>query len=530
MNPWSLILRRCFKKDKESVAQDVRIHKMSIRAFNTWFVAVVVCAACGWGGYTLYEQYVTYTAAMHADQMRAAQVEENRTRVTQALEAVGITPLQADNGFWYTYTDPLGDQSVYYFDPYLWSQQQELTADQLAELANMVASSSIADPSVMHAVPEDQLPPDLQFNDMLYNNPNATAGTFNNTQSALETTYSNGTATADQLWELSYMYEMQGEYAKRDAVNAVSCKLYKARCAGEIPVVLTGTVVDMAGRPVENASVTVLSHPELPATMTNSKGTYVIKLSVLPMEKIRVSAIKRNFTNGVASTIVLGAGRAEYQLDTIVLTSPIIIVTIDTAAHTVTDPKDTANPDGSFVLHATSSTYEIPAGAIVHASGAPYSGPVDVYLYEFTRDTVPASLITLDTFNSVIGYAGNLMQTLGMPYIQFFAPSGEELAVLKSHPMLLTYKIPGMQDMLDNFYKRPDGPLTDAQLQVILDASTRYAGFPITAQFLSQSQISTFPAFWVLDHEKGVWENQGMRLLDIQGTMQAPFYTIDDTH
>jgi hypothetical protein len=503
---------------------------MSVRAFNNFFLITLVCAALGYGAYDGYVHYIDYTASVRADQLRATQIDQNRALTTKSLEAVGVTSLQVSNGFWYTYTDAYGDQSVFYFDPYQWSQNDGLTSTDISELANAVASSTLYDPSSMHEVPESQLPSNLQFHNELYNMPNAAPGTFQDTQSALEAAYKKGMATADQLWELSYMYELQGDYSMRDAVNAASCKLYKMRCDGEIPVVLQGTVADMSGRPVQGASVSVLSHPELAAVVTDAKGAYQLKLSVLPMEKIRVSAEKRNYSNGVASTIVLSAGRKAYQMDTIVLTTPIIIVTLDTVNHTVTDAKDAANPDGSFVLHATSSTYEIPASAIVHTDGTPYAGLVDVYIYEFTRTTVPSSLTTLDTFNSVVGYAGNLMQTLGMPYIQFFTPGGQQLAVMRSHPMLLTYKIPGMQDMLDNFYQRPEGPLTQSQLQTILAASAGDPGFPITAEFLYKNNISTFPAFWILDQSRGVWENSGMRLLDVEGTMQAPFYTINDSH
>ena len=492
-------------------------------------VTIFICAlGAGYAGYYIYQVYQGTVAAVTADKARTVEINTNRARTTQALLGAGVNSLQASSGFWYTYTDANGNQSVAYFDPDQWALQEGLSDARIADLVRTIASSTVADRTAMHAVPANQLPANLQFHNNLYSNPNLAPGTYQRTQDILEAAYNNGTASEEQLWELSYMYELQGDYAKRDAVNAVSCKQYKVRCTGVIPIVLSGIVVDAAHRPVAGATVSVLSHPEVPAVTTDGKGGYSIKLSARAMEKIRVSAVKRNFSNGVVNALVLGPGRTTYALDPLVLTSPIVIVTIDTQKHTVTDPADTANPDGSFVLHATSSTYAIPAGAVVHADGSPYMGPVDVYLYEFTRDTVPESLVKLDTFNDVIGYAGNLMLTLGMPYIQFFTPSGEELAVMKSKPMLLTYHIPGMQDMRDNFYKRPEGPLTDKDLAKIIAASAGDPGFPVDAQFLANNGISTFPAFWVFDHKRGVWENQGMRLLDVQGTMQAPFYTINN--
>ncbi len=500
---------------------------MNPHRFLLWGAGVFLVAGC-LAGYYAYETHQRIAASIARDDARALQIVTNQARTTQALTAIGVDALKANSGFWYTYTDQYGNESVFYFDSGKWSLQSNLTDAQITDLAKKVASSTVIDRNAVYDVPEDQLPANFQFYNRLSDTPNRAPGAYQSTRSDLEAAYRNGSATAEQLWELSYMYELQGDYSKRNAVDAASCKTYKVRCAGEIPVVLSGLVTDMSGRSVQNASVTVLSRPELPATLTDVNGAYTIKLSALPMEKIRVSAIKRNFTNGVVSAVVLSPGKTSYQLDPIMLTSPIVIVTIDTLKHTVTDPKDRANPDGSFLLNATSSSYQIPAGAIVHSDGTPYAGVVDVYIYEFTRETVPQSLTSLDTFNEVFGYAGNLMQTLGMPYIQFFAPSGEELAVMKSHPMLLTYKIPGMQDMRDNFYNRPQGALTDDQLQTILAASLIDRGFPITAEFLFQKGISTFPAFWVLDQHRGVWEDEGIRLLDERGTMQAPFYTIND--
>ena len=161
--------------------------------------------------------------------------------------------------------------------------------------------------------------------------------------------------------------------------------------------------------------------------MTDAKGDFSIEMSALPLEKIRVEVQKPDYTQGIASAITLSSGKTIYQLGAIQLTTPVVSFTIDTAKHTVTDPQEMANIDGSFIPTDGTSTYDIPAGSIVNPDGSPYSGPVDVYIYDFTRGTVPQSLVDLDTFDSVAGYAGNLMQTLGMPYIQFFTPSGQEL-------------------------------------------------------------------------------------------------------
>jgi hypothetical protein len=261
---------------------------------------------------------------------------------------------------------------------------------------------------------------------------------------------------------------------------------------------------------------------------TDAKGTYSIMVPVQAMEKIRISAVKRNFSEGVANIVIVTTGRTKYTAETIVLGAPTLIVTIDTATHTVTDPADAANPDGSFVLHATSSSYEIPTGAIVRADGGAYNGPIDVYLYEFTQATAPQSLMSLDTFDTIVGFAGNAMKTLGMPYIQFFTPSGEELQVMKSKPMVLTYRLSGMDDLWNNTYNFPQGKLTKEDMQTLIAASTGEKGFPITSEWIMNHKLLTFPPFWVFDRHKGVWDNVGMRVLDMQGTIQAPFYTMSN--
>ena len=499
---------------------------MSVR-FVIWMLAVSILIGILSIGVSVYIRYLSFQQQIAVDTAQEQEAQQNGRETLAALEAAGVSAQQISQGFWYITTDQYGEQSVAYFDPTNWSDQSGLTQADIDFLAATVASSTVVAKSQMQNVSESDLPPDLQFNNELY--AGSPPGQFADTQTTLEVAYKNGTATADQLWELSYMYELQGDYADRDAVNAADCKLYEQRCSGTIPIMLTGSVVDESGNPIEGATVSVLDESGVAPVTTDGKGDYSITLSALPLEKIRVSAVKQNFTDGVASTIVLSAGKSVYDLGQIELTSPITIVTIDTAKHTVSDPNDIANSDGSFVLHATSSTYDIPSGAIVHSDDSAYSGPVDVYIYEFTKDTVPQSLVTLDTFNSVVGFVGSLMESLGMPYIQFFTPGGEQLDVMKSDPMLLTYVIPGWQDMKDNYYNRPEGPLTDQQIQAVLAASQADPnGFPITAQFLADNKISTFAAFWVFDRRSGVWDNEGTRLLDANGTMQAPFYTVND--
>lgn len=501
---------------------------MKFSRIVTWTILVAAFVALGYIGNDVAQRYMQYRADIAHDNERADEIISNRNRTMHALEAGGVSTQQISRGFWYIENDSDGSQSVGYFDLDQWSQQEGLSDEQIAALKARIASSTVVDRGSMHVVTSEQLPTNLQFHNQLYNP--TSESQFTDTQEKLEKAYKAGTATADQLWQLSYMYELQGNYSLRDQVNAASCKLYKSRCENPITIKISGIVRDMQQRPIQGATVTVLSHPEAKSVQTDAKGSYSMKIAVKSMEKVRISAVKRNYSEGVSSLLVLDAVRTSYAVDTITLGAPISIVTLDTVKHSVTDPKDEALADGSFVLHTDRSTYAIPKDAIMHKDGKLYSGAVDVYLYEFDRNNVPQSLVTLDTFDTVTGFAGNLMLSFGMPYIQFFSPSGEELHVLKSRPMLLTYKIPGMQLLRENADHFASGKLTDEQIDLMISASSGNSGFPITSDFIAAHNLQSFPPFWVMDRKKGVWENVGMRVMDANGTVQVPFYTIDNTN
>lgn len=489
---------------------------------STWVGILLVCVGVGYVGYDAYSRYVVFSETMAKDRERAEQIAMTRAQLNTALLGAGINVQQATNGFWYTLRDSDGNESVLYYNPDQWATY-ELTATDVATLAGQLGGAARFDRDSMKNVPNKDLPPELQFHNALYGN--ETPGAFRNTQAALEDAYTSGKATAQQLWELSYMYELQGAYEKRDIVNKESCTRFKQRCLNEILVRVSGNVVDTAGRPVQGAKISVLGHDEVKPMSTDQKGEYTIALSVKEMEKVRVSVAKRNFTSGVASTIVIGAGKTSYRMDTVVLASAILIITVDTEKHTVSDPASNAYPDGRFLLRATSTAYEIPSEGIVDASGEPYRGPVDVYIYEFTRDTVPQTLVMLDTFDEVMGYAGNLMKSYGMPLIQFFSHDGQPLDVLDSRPMVITYKVAGMEDLRTNVHGDLPEALSDAHMETLVAASKGDPGFPVTSEFLARHKISTFPPFWVLDRGSGVWDNVGMRVLDTSGLVQAPFYT-----
>jgi hypothetical protein len=290
-----------------------------------------------------------------------------------------------------------------------------------------------------------------------------------------------------------------------------------------------GRVTDAHGNAIQGASVVLLGRTDVSPSITDAKGEYLFATNAMPMEKIRIKASKRNYSDGLGEIVVLtkGTARKSYVADDIQLTTPITIVTIDYAKKTVTGARNLYSEDGTVTIQTPNSTYQIPAGSIVDQHGEVYTkGPIDVYLYEFDKGNPPESLMQLDTFDQVIGYAGNLMKTFGMPYIQFFAQDGEELGVLKSRPMVLTYRIANMQELRDNtdhIYQ----PLTDADMEFLVESS-RGQPYRIDRDFLIKTNMLRFPAFWVFDRKRGIWDNVGVSVLNKQGVIQTIFYTIRD--
>ena len=169
---------------------------------------VAVCVGILSIGVNFYFQYVSFNQQIASDTAATQLQQKNSQETISALEVAGVSAQQASQGFWYITTDQYGNQSVAYFDPSEWAAQEGLTNAQIAELAVTVASSTIVGKDQITAVPESELPTDLQFHNELYSG-QLQPGQFSDTQTTLETAYKAGTATADQLWELSYMYELQ---------------------------------------------------------------------------------------------------------------------------------------------------------------------------------------------------------------------------------------------------------------------------------------------------------------------------------
>ncbi len=486
---------------------------------------IVIFATLSYGAFSVYQVYQAAQSANAKADAEQKRIEQNISDIRNALAGVsGLNAFEIEKGFWFQELDKYGNRTLVHFD-LLWAAQRGLTPEQIAELRAHISSSTIMRGTELQEVPTVQLPPVLQFHNEVYGS--AVAGTSTiEMQRALSAKVSSGKATSDELLQMSYLAELDGDYAKRDSLNAENCTRFKARCDDGTNATLHGRVVDTTGAPIQNALVGIISRPDVPEVRTDNKGEYAIKTGAKEMEKLRIHAHKRNFSDGYEDMIIMQGvtGNRSYLIDDIRLESPVGIVTIDYVHRSVTGLGNTFNQDTSVTLHTSYSTYEIPAKSLVRADGSLYDGnTVDVYLYEFRKGDPPPNLLALDTFDQVRGYAGDLMKSFGMPYIQFFSEEGEELHILSSKPMVLTYKIPDM----DALYSNTDGiyePLTPADMQFLVQSS-QGKQYPIDREFLIDNQLLRFPAFWVFDRKRGVWDNVGLNVLDVSGTIRTIFYT-----
>lgn len=481
------------------------------------FASLFLLAAIGFFG---YEFIKVRSSVLSEEERRAAQEAAflaSREQLTAMLRSnSSISSANILQGFWYTYRDANGNESVAFF--YLDDLARlGLTPEQIAELRAKIERASIAPRDAMRSIPEEELPEELQFHNFLYTFHGDAS--FLDARSVLEKKIADKAFTSDDLSRLSYIYELEGKYAERDQLHALNCSKFKQQCGlGDIPVVITGRVVDGDGEPVPGAIVSLASRSEVSDVHTDAKGAYRFSLKVHEMEKIRVKAVKKNYSEGVASVIALSTGKHEYDVEDIALASALTVVRVDTVKKTVTGHGSTLRADGTLVIQARNGVYEIPKDAVVRVDGRPYQGVIEMYVYDFDRDTVPRGLVQADVFDGARGYTGDAMLTFGMPYIQFFTVDGEELHVLESKPVVVTYQM--------QYLSGEAGSVINKEGLEKMVAASIAGGFPITREFLIVNKLTDFPAWWIFDREAGVWRNAGFALLDVYGHARAPFYTL----
>ena len=336
-----------------------------------------------------------------------------------------------------------------------------------------------------------------------------------------------GKCSADDMKGVSYLHSLEGDYENMEAMAQQNCEKHGTNCTKEVALSLSGQVRNDQGAPIKGVTIEVLSDISIQTVTTDHEGLYRIDFPTYDFVKVRLKASKVGYSDGVLPLDII-QGLKEQALSDLdfVLNAPAKVVTLNNVSGEVVGSGAEAEED-TFIITTEWSRYEIPFDSFVHKNGTPFRGELDAFLFEFDKDTDLTQFMENDTFDEVVGYAGNLMKTFGMPYILFKTAEGETIHVLKSKPMLLRNKISEMKALetaQDKIYE----PLTIADLQFLVNESNRLGGHPVDRNFLIEHQLVRFPAFWVFDQKKGVWENEGVRVVSVDGTVETYFYTIND--
>ncbi|MFA6430554.1 MAG: carboxypeptidase-like regulatory domain-containing protein [Candidatus Paceibacterota bacterium] len=430
-------------------------------------------------------------------------------------------------GFWYTVKDQYGNESIAFFDPSALAGS-DLTQEEIDMIYGQVKSSEISDKNRYEVVPEEKLSENMQFYNSVLSSPvSQNENQYVDIKKNLISLFKNGNATKDDLIQLAYIYELEGKYSDKDLINKKICASFKIRCTQDLQIEIRGYVKDSRGWLVQNAKVDVLSDDNASSVLTNENGAYLIKMKANELQKIRLKVTKKGYSDGIVSLQVLYKEQKKYQAEDAVIKNANYQFTLDTKKRTITGDDNKIEGD-TAIVKTSQSTYSIPLNVFFDKNGNYFSGQVEIVAYEFTRETVPVSIMAVDTFDTVRGYAGNLMQTFGMPYIQFYDKDGGDLFVRKSSPIKLIYKMYHMEDLYSgdtNIYE----PVTEKDVsEMITYCKNSKEEYPITREFLIENRLLKFPAWWIFDQSKGVWDNIGYKLLDSSGTIETIFYTIKD--
>lgn len=297
--------------------------------------------------------------------------------------------------------------------------------------------------------------------------------------------------------EWIYILTLEGNYRKAEKIEAEYCSKFDCKDR-KIAITISGKVYTGSGNSIPGATVRVVGGKD--AVRTSSDGGYSITISTFPERKLRVEAFKPGFSNAVYVTDILSSVKKQSQSKDFVINAPVQYAIIDTMNKSIQGERTGITGSG-FTVKTAWSQYLIPTDSLVHKDGKPFKGKVTAYFFEFDKNSHNEDLLQNDIFDDVVGYAGNLMKTFGMPYVLFVTDEGERIHVLKANPMLLQNKISEMEALRTNKDKIYS-PLTDADLEFLVNKSKELGGYPITREFLIENNMLRYPVFWVFDQTK----------------------------
>lgn len=322
---------------------------------------------------------------------------------------------------------------------------------------------------------------------------------------------------------LAYLYDFTWDYASAKELRADTCSEFKVCQENYTKLTVSGQILDSDEKPIAWAKIELLNDATF-STTSDAEWKYSFTFPFSSFSHLRFKT----------SILWYSDWFANYSLNQNMNLSKEISINFHLHKYhnkvTISPETSSQYEKGEYYLVTTeNSKYFIPKNGLYYFDGTKYEkNDFDVYLYQFTKWTNMENLLENDTFEPVFWYVGNIMKTFWMPYIQFIdRESKQELFIKSSNPMILQNQIYHMQELYDN-YDKIYSAVTQKDMQNLYKYSQENEWYPIDFDYLVKNNILRWPARWSLDRKTWIWQNVGQKLLDTNGLVELPFYSIKD--
>ncbi len=401
----------------------------------------------------------------------------------------------------------------------------------------------------------------------------------------LETKHADKIITKEEMTELAYLYDLQGEYQAAKEIRHKQCEKFTETCTTKTIMKIYGIAKDHTGNLLRGVQIKIANFPELSTVTTDQDGKYkMVIFSAFP-QKIRLKAWKSGYFNGIQQFYVLGGGEGQIERNfylekaqkRVILqkkSKPNLSSSLFTkylTANTITnDPAITTGELENRELHGENYNYYTykPDNLDVQVE---YFFPDNNKFYDANgtellnvdwttvelkiryntatdedRMLIPGGPLNYDfmlTNGAVYPSPRYQLRIAGMPYLEFETQTHEPLYLDKSTPIYIRFELSEWNKLLTSGLNGLTNKLTPSHIRVLSSAqdlgNANDNPYVFTYIKLKSLGLDFFPAYWILDHKKSVWTNKGFSLvnvndlLDINGNIksnlsgifEAPFYS-----
>lgn len=333
---------------------------------------------------------------------------------------------------------------------------------------------------------------------------------------------------SEVLWKdkqelLAYLYDFVWDYDNSKKTREKICKEYSVCEKDYTTLTVKWKILDWDNNPISWAKVELLNDRSISTTSTKN-WEYELKFSFSSLSHLRFKTSILWYSDGFSNYSL--NQKFNYPKN----------IEINFVIHKYHD-KISINKQNStefekwkyYLIQTEWSKYFIPKDWLYYFDWEKYTkNDFEVYMYQFTKWSNMSNLLENDTFEPVFWYVWNIMKTFWMPYIQFFdKETKQELFIKSSNPMILQNQIYHMQELYDNYDKIYEA-VTKEDMEVLYKYSQENDWYPIDFDYLTKNNFLRWPARWSLDRKTWIWSNVWQKLLDKNGLVELPFYSIKD--